>query len=414
VTKQNKKQSDVVWSPIFTDPVEVKKISDLVKYIGDLKSQQNSNSTGLYFGTAGFSVFNAYLYKHYKSKKYLNLSLNQVQTSLDSLSQKKLNFSFCEGVSGICWGLFHLIDIGIVGREYREVIGDEINELLYRHASIKLKIGHYDFLYEGLGSGIYLLNQFKNKKINNQIFSLARDLENTAEKSEKGITWPYKFEADRNGYSLGLAHGVPSIIVFLSLIVKQQKSISFVNKLLEDAVKWLLGTKQPIGNFTCFATIYNYDQAYEDGRIAWCYGDISVASCIWRAGIATNNSLWKSEAISIMLHSAKKRGLKENFIVDAGFCHGCIGIAHIFNRFYQETQIEDFKEAARYWYLATISYSKIGADNAGFQAYRKDKEEGVYWEKTVGLLDGTTGIGLALLASISNIEPKWDRAFLLS
>jgi lantibiotic biosynthesis protein len=31
-----------------------------------------------------------------------------------------------------------------------------------------------------------------------------------------------------------------------------------------------------------------------------------------------------------------------------------------------------------------------------------------------GLLTGTAGVGLALLAAISPVEPRWDRAMLLS
>ncbi|MFM7431585.1 MAG: hypothetical protein ACKO1F_17035, partial [Flammeovirgaceae bacterium] len=36
------------------------------------------------------------------------------------------------------------------------------------------------------------------------------------------------------------------------------------------------------------------------------------------------------------------------------------------------------------------------------------------WVEFDGLLEGSAGIGLALLSAISDIEPKWDRCLLLS
>ena len=35
-------------------------------------------------------------------------------------------------------------------------------------------------------------------------------------------------------------------------------------------------------------------------------------------------------------------------------------------------------------------------------------------QEDIGLLDGTSGIGLVLLAAVSAIEPTWDECFLLS
>jgi hypothetical protein len=36
------------------------------------------------------------------------------------------------------------------------------------------------------------------------------------------------------------------------------------------------------------------------------------------------------------------------------------------------------------------------------------------WRSEAGFLEGATGIGLALLGAISDVEPAWDRVLLLS
>ena len=49
---------------------------------------------------------------------------------------------------------------------------------------------------------------------------------------------------------------------------------------------------------------------------------------------------------------------------------------------------------------------------AGFKFW-KTKELGG-WKNEFALLDGVTGVGLALISAISDIEPKWDECLLLS
>jgi len=74
-------------------------------------------------------------------------------------------------------------------------------------------------------------------------------------------------------------------------------------------------------------------------------------------------------------------------VVGAGFCHGAIGLAHIFNRLYQANGEPVFREAARRWFGHVLDESQ---------------------------LEGAAGIGLALLAAMTPLEPRWDRLFLLS
>jgi hypothetical protein len=57
-----------------------------------------------------------------------------------------------------------------------------------------------------------------------------------------------------------------------------------------------------------------------------------------------------------------------------------------------------------------------GKGIAGFQSYYPAAEPGagVLWVDDASFLTGAEGIGLALLAAISPLEPAWDRLLLAS
>lgn len=86
---------------------------------------------------------------------------------------------------------------------------------------------------------------------------------------------------------------------------------------------------------------------------------------------------------------------------------------HLFNRFYQATLDEVFADASRYWLEQTLGYYKPGTGFAGFTAYRRTQDGVLGHVGYPGLLEGSTGVGLALLAAVSEVEPEWDRALLI-
>ena len=69
-------------------------------------------------------------------------------------------------------------------------------------------------------------------------------------------------------------------------------------------------------------------------------------------------------------------------------------LAHLFHRCHHATGEPVFQAASRAWYGRTLDLVDARAARGG-------------------LLDGA-GIGLALLAATTRIEPAWDRALLLS
>src|SRR5205814_7193584 len=100
--------------------------------------------------------------------------------------------------------------------------------------------------------------------------------------------------------------------------------------------------------------------------------------------------------------------------MDAGLCHGAAGLGHLFNRMYQATKDATLARAARFWFERTLAMRRPGRGIGGFSTLSGKADGTRYWENDPGLLTGSAGIALALLAATTSIEPAWDRMLLLS
>jgi lantibiotic modifying enzyme len=220
-------------------------------------------------------------------------------------------------------------------------------------------------------------------------------------------------------YNLGISHGIPSIIIVLSKLlhlgIQPLRCTNMINRACNFILKCQLdNTGEDIYKVK---SIYPYEtndlpvSTNISSRLAWCYGDLGIASSFWQAGNAIKNNYLKQEAINIMMHASNRISLKENGVVDSCICHGTAGIAHVFNRFYWNTKIPIFKKTADYWIDQTL---KMGAFEDGILTYRMFKGEEQSLVSEYGFLEGMAGVGLSLISHIVATEPKWDNCLLLS
>ncbi|GAB4508111.1 MAG: hypothetical protein Tsb0020_55900 [Haliangiales bacterium] len=72
--------------------------------------------------------------------------------------------------------------------------------------------------------------------------------------------------------------------------------------------------------------------------------------------------------------------------------------------------------AARRWLGVTLDSRAPDdpASVAGFRAHAGGTPDAPQWVPDPGLLTGAAGVGLALLAAITEVAPAWDRVILLS
>ncbi len=416
--------SSFKWKKIFDEHSIIGKLihSRLLSIEKDIAEVKNIGRFDSQFcllsGNFGIAYFHSFFYKVYASEKSLENTINSVNEGLNAMQSKNtISYSFCEGLSGVLWALNSFESDEYIAKN---AIDNYLVNICMQGLG-DLKSGNYDYLYGGLGPCLLSLSNPNDVTSSFFLADVTKALGNISVKSKK--TGLYKWTTYDSVYksevfNLGLSHGIPSIISILSFIYQTGIEKELCLELLTGSISWLLEQKLPRGSSSIFPNLVvtetiNYPEP--SSRLAWCYGDLGVARSLWIAGNATKNELWKKEAVDIMLHASRRRALKENRVFDACLCHGSAGIAHIFNRFYQDTEILSFKEAAEYWYQITLDLARFEDGIGGYKRFLpKNENEPARWINSASLIDGSAGIGLALLAAISDESPKWDRCLLLS
>ncbi|HEX3127756.1 MAG TPA: lanthionine synthetase C family protein [Thermoanaerobaculia bacterium] len=371
-------------------------------------------------GHAGLALFFAYLDEARPSAESADRALAALDRSIDALEETRLTPSLYSGFSGIGWTVEHLNQESF---EEDDDLSAEIEEALRALISSPDSRPQYELINGLSGFGVYLIERLPRPGAVELLGRILDRLLAMEEESETGITWytpPEWLSLDQrkwrpNGhYSLGVSHGVPGVLGFLAAAQRAGFEDRRIPHLAAGIVRWLLDQKLPEKVRSVFPSSFVPGEVPEPTRTAWCYGDIGVAAVLLSAAREFGRPDWEEEALGIA-RLAARRPLEAVEVMDAGLCHGSAGLAQLFNRFYQATGDREMKEAALTWYRRTLDARRPGEGIAGFLSYVSNGSGGPgSWKAEPGFLIGAAGVGLALLAAVTDIEPAWDRAMLIS
>jgi len=290
------------------------------------------------------------------------------------------------GLARVGWMLAHLAD----GPDAEAAGGSIERRLIHSQTP---DAGHFD-LISGL-AGLGLLASERGAAGARLATHVVDRLEALARPRLGGVAWytpadwvPDHQRADApDGYwSLGVAHGTPGVIAALANLVRAELEVSRAARLLDDAVRFLLAAEPPGPDR--FAD-WHPRPPRSVCRVAWCYGDLSVAIALLVAARARRRPDWEAEALALARPMAARTAADAG-IQDAGLCHGSAGAAHLFGRLWAATGEPVFHAAAQRWLDDTLARCAARQDGPA-------------------LLYGAPGIALALGAAISDDEPTWDR-----
>lgn len=369
--------------------------------------------------------------------------LNQ---AIDEAAQQFRALGLFGGVSGLGWTVEHLSQFlnqifvlaegqtsrdaatGEAGAEgdpeLEEDANAQIDEAILRNLRHFNSSSPYDLISGLVGYGVYFLERLPKDTAVQGIQLVFEQLEALAEQTNTGTTWHsgpdllpawQRAECPNGYYNLGVAHGIPGVIHFLSevsalTIVSRQRS----HELLEAAVNWLISQRRPAGSLSTFSAWIVPGEEPLDCRLAWCYGDIGILSVLLQAARRAGREDWQNFANDLLDHCLAWPPVKSG-VGDAALCHGAVGVAHIFNRIYHSENDPRCLNAALAWLDLALTMREPGAGVGGFCSLTKPDPYGpIVWEANPNFLDGAIGVALALLAALTPVAPAWDRMLLLS
>ncbi len=385
-----------------------------------LKHLASPADPGLNHGAAGVGLFFTHLSAFQGNDEWTPCLQRALDGVFEGMEGQAQPLGLFEGIFGAGWFLEHLQQ-GTIPPDHH--LNDALDEALTATLESGRRALPLEWTHGLAGMGAYVLGRVKIGRCESALTHLLDGLLAASEPVHEGRTWPHPPEAlpeplrrefPYGLINLGLAHGAPGILGFLGLAAQADALAPRHRALLEDGVSALLAAEEPDG----FPSRYPRYGPWkgvgtrESTRVAWCYGDLGVSFGLLQAARGLRSQETWDRAVALAHHAAT---VEDDGSRDACLCHGSIGNAHLFHRWYRATGDPAFLHRAQAWLESTWSQVPQGPHPGQFLYYRPGLTEGLPTpEPSWSLLQGLVGTGLGLLAALSPLEPTWDRILLTS
>lgn len=290
---------------------------------------------------------------------------------------------FIEGASGALAELDSRIDV-----TFNEFIAD----------------GKIDFLHGYSGYALYYLQRYASDAsyAKSRIMEMVDALRRQATVQDDAIKWQFSDEPEKR-FNISLSHGMSSVVVVLckilgsiALVPEERERVTW---LINGAVNYILMQRidhEKHGSWFVSTSLECEPQARRS-RLGWCYGDLGVAVALLGAAEALHRDDWRQTAMLVLEYAANsRRNPAMNAVYDAGLCHGATGIAQVFKTMSERTSSQILADAWKYWDNAVVRNARRIAGRYEYLFYNSLENR---FERRVGLLDGSAGVGMYLLGA---------------
>lgn len=420
-----------MWKSIICDhreEIEIKsKVDDI--YNALVRKIYKVNGFSLYGDKSGICLFLAY---YLMINKRCSVDIDDLLVSIvdNAYEYKLVDYKDITFYSEMAWLLCHLYEMKLININVNDYFSG-IDESLYEGMILLLNKKEYGCMNGAISIGIYFYYRYilGCNNCGNYLESFVDSLKRLSIEENDTVRWlsVINYMTLEQGYNLGIAHGIPGILLFLRKLYISDIKKDIVSDMIIKTSNFLLLQKHSLKDHKSF--FYNTSSvSFKSGcdtRLGWCYGDMSVAYALFMAGSLNGMERQdiKEIAMDILIETTTRIDSLNSGIVDAGLCHGAAGVAHIYNRLYQQVDKSIFRDAASYWYKETLRSAKYNNEYAGysFSYYSKkckknfsDSEKKLYELHNLSFITGIAGTGLSLLSAVYPIEPSWDMCLLLS
>jgi hypothetical protein len=414
------------WQPLPITAKLREQVMVVLKEVAAALSKSAGSETRPYI-LAEIALFFAYYARLSKARRHEKLIGHCLDRAADQLSRVPVAAALHGGYVGVAWIDRHVSSRSPGGADEAAEASD-VDEALLEPLGAPEWHESYDLVRGLVGQGVYFLECLPGEAARRGLAHIVRHLAAMAERTDRGITWhtPSEFLSDwqrdvspAGYYNLGMAHGIPGVIGLLTLIAQRAAEIPETSALLRDSVTWLLASRQPytVGSYYRAWLPASEEPQPVKSRTAWCYGDPGPAVALILSSSALEEPTLSDVGLEILLATCRGSNAERD-VIDAILCHGTSGLMHLYNRMGQRLDNDALREAAVSWLERTLEFHAPGKHIGGFARNvprpDRDSRDDWMWDPAAGFLSGTAGIGLALVAAVSDDEPEWDRLLLLS
>ncbi len=218
-------------------------------------------------------------------------------------------------------------------------------------------------------------------------------------------------------FNLGLAHGIPGVLAFLSMAYLKGVYIEGLKDALQRISQWIREKSFLVHGMIRWSTSVSWEEevgikplSNDPCRDAWCYGVPGVARSLFLAGKALQDDDLKNFAATafrgVFLRSKESWGLP-----GPALCHGVAGLLLITDQMAKEKGCEDLLPRVKETQEILCSFYQKDS----FLGFKDPQptSKGEYFEiDNPGFLEGTTGIVCTLL-SLTDPTLQWHLPMLI-
>ncbi len=226
-----------------------------------------------------------------------------------------------------------------------------------------------------------------------------------------------KVKFSKGNFNLGVAHGIPGVLATLVYAWEYGIRIDGQEKAIEKIGDWLIDQSSDVEGQIFWGDRISFEEYVGEipkhphtTRAAWCYGTPGVARILFQAGSKLKNHVWQEIGL---------KAYKDIFNLDREkwhipsptLCHGVAGLYLITHLMGQDSGDAELQNQAKQLKRNLLEYYSSDFP-FGFQDLQPRLSGSLWSSNTPGLLEGSAGVGLALIHDQLE-KPTWQHAFLL-
>jgi lantibiotic modifying enzyme len=381
-------------------------------------------------GDAGLAILSGYLEQCYPGQGWDIVAHHQVAAAAQAIERTGWPApGLFEGLSGFA---FSARTLSRAGARYQRLLM-RIDQKLLTNVDLQvshllaaehgMEVGAFDAISGLAGIGAYLLTRAEHTDDYAPLEQVVSALITIADDTNPLPRWftPPNLLADPDlaasqpygVLNCGLAHGIPGPLALMSLARTSGLETKGLDEAIEHLANWLIaqtlhGEWGPMWPSIIPLNSGGQSAGTEPSRTAWCYGSPGVARAIWLAGRALDDTRICNAAIEAM-EAVYRTPIPARGIDSPNLCHGIGGLLLITMRFAHDTEESLFASAAQ-----LLAAQILAAYEPESVVALRDVEPDGRRVDRPGLLTGASGVAAVLLAAASDVEPAWDRSFLIA